>query len=107
MTSGWQQAAEVADLTMWLDKATPIVFRYVVPDCFQMGSRGESAHEEPLHQVRITQPFFLGTFPVTQAQWRLVVEQFPDSGLESDPSHFKGDARPVEQVSWDDAVAWV
>jgi formylglycine-generating enzyme required for sulfatase activity len=56
--------------------------------------------------VRIKQPFFLGTFPVTQAQWRSVVEQFSGSGMQSDPSDFKGDSRPVEHVSWDDCAAW-
>jgi formylglycine-generating enzyme required for sulfatase activity len=48
--------------------------------------------------------FCLGRYPVTQAQWRVVAgyEQI-EQKLDPDPSRFKGDNRPVEQVSWDDA----
>jgi formylglycine-generating enzyme required for sulfatase activity len=60
--------------------------------------------EGPQHPVRV-QPFLMGKYPVTQAQWK-AVEALPKSerDLESDPANFKGDNRPVEQVSWDDAV---
>ena len=60
--------------------------------------------EGPQHQVKI-QPFLMGKYPVTQAQWKAVAA-LPKSerDLESDPANFKGDNRPVEQVSWDDAV---
>ncbi|WP_017661633.1 formylglycine-generating enzyme family protein [Baaleninema simplex] len=60
--------------------------------------------EGPQHPVRVPQ-FFLGTYPVTQAQWRAVTA-FPkvEIDLESYPSRFKGDNRPVEQVSWLHAV---
>ena len=60
--------------------------------------------ESPQHEVTV-QPFFMGRYPVTQAQWR-VVATMPqvEQGLEADPSRFKGDRRPVEQVSWNDAV---
>ncbi len=45
-------------------------------------------------------------YEVTQAQWRVVASTFPkvNRDLNPDPSHFKGDNLPVEQVSWDDAV---
>jgi formylglycine-generating enzyme required for sulfatase activity len=47
----------------------------------------------------------MGKYQVTQAQWRFVA-QLPQVNreLEQDPSHFKGDNRPVESVSWEDAV---
>jgi formylglycine-generating enzyme required for sulfatase activity len=49
--------------------------------------------------------FFLGQTPITQAQWRLVANwQKVEQDLKPDPSHFKGANRPVEQVSWWDAV---
>jgi formylglycine-generating enzyme required for sulfatase activity len=43
--------------------------------------------------------------PITQAQWREVAG-WPrvERDLDPDPSHFKGDSRPVEQVSWHDAM---
>ncbi len=50
--------------------------------------------ERPQHRVTITKGFFLGVHQVTQAQWQAV--------MGSNPSHFKGDNRPVEQVSWKD-----
>ena len=50
--------------------------------------------EKPQHRVRITKPFYLGKYAVTQDQWEAV--------MGSNPSHFKGPQNPVEQVSWED-----
>ncbi|TVQ21730.1 MAG: formylglycine-generating enzyme family protein [Leptolyngbya sp. DLM2.Bin15] len=60
--------------------------------------------EQPQHRVRVAE-FFMGQTPVTQAQWRAVVRNSEpiDRELKPDPSEFKGDDRPVEQVNWDDA----
>ena len=75
---------------------------------FIMGSPKEEENsmdsERPQHEVTI-EPFFMGKYQVTQAQWRFVA-QLPqvNRDLEQDPSRFKGDNRPVEQVSWEDAV---
>jgi formylglycine-generating enzyme required for sulfatase activity len=75
---------------------------------FQMGSppeeKGRYANEGPQHEVTL-QDFWLGQTPITQAQWR-VVAGWPkvERELERDPSHFKGDDRPVEQVNWHDAM---
>ncbi|MBP5973649.1 SUMF1/EgtB/PvdO family nonheme iron enzyme [Brasilonema sp. CT11] len=61
-------------------------------------------HERPQHEVTV-QPFFMGKYPITQAQWRAVVA-LPrvNRKLKPDPSHFKGDDYPVECVSWYDVV---
>ncbi|MEA5514018.1 caspase, EACC1-associated type [Nodularia sp. UHCC 0506] len=60
--------------------------------------------ESPQHSVTI-QPFFMGKFPVTQTQWAAVADfKSVNIELNPDPSHFKGANRPVECVSWDDAV---
>jgi formylglycine-generating enzyme required for sulfatase activity len=47
----------------------------------------------------------MGRYPITQAQWR-VVASLPQVNreLNPDPSHFKGDNRPVESVSWYEVV---
>ena len=60
--------------------------------------------ERPQHEVTL-QPFFMGRYTVTQAQWR-VVASYPqiERELNLDPSRFKGDNRPVETVSWLDAT---
>ncbi|PSB03519.1 bifunctional serine/threonine-protein kinase/formylglycine-generating enzyme family protein [Merismopedia glauca] len=73
---------------------------------FMMGSpAGEGYdHEKPQHQVTIS-PFFMGKFTVTQAQWQAVAKFTKiDRDLKPDPSWFKGANRPVESVSWDDAM---
>lgn len=61
-------------------------------------------YEVPQHKVQI-QPFFMGKHAVTQAQWK-VVSTLPKVkiDLKPDPSHFKGDDRPVEPFSWFEAV---
>ncbi len=67
------------------------------------GEVGGYDDEKP--QFRVTVPdFWMGRYAVTQAQWRAVA-QLPkvDRDLNADPSYFKGDRRPVERVSWDDA----
>ncbi|WP_219729849.1 SUMF1/EgtB/PvdO family nonheme iron enzyme [Sodalinema gerasimenkoae] len=61
--------------------------------------------QEPSVQIP---PFFMGKTPITQDQWRVVVMQVGKivRDLNPDPSGFKGGNRPVEQVSWYDAVEW-
>ncbi|MEH2368491.1 SUMF1/EgtB/PvdO family nonheme iron enzyme [Nostoc sp.] len=60
--------------------------------------------ERPQHQVTV-QPFYMGKYQVTQAQWRTVAN-LPkiERDLDPEPSRFKGENHPVEQVFWDDAV---
>lgn len=73
---------------------------------FWMGSPDTEAerleYEGPQHRVAVS-PFFLGRCPITQAQWRVVagLPQFYRP-LNSNPSHFEGEDRPVENVSWYD-----
>ena len=60
--------------------------------------------EGPQHEVTLG-AFFMAKTPITQAQWREVAS-WPrvERDLDPDPSYFKGDNRPVEQVSWHDAM---
>jgi formylglycine-generating enzyme required for sulfatase activity len=72
---------------------------------FMMGSPNSEgdASERPQHKVTV-QPFCMGKFAVTQAQWRAVAAMPKvERDLEADPS-FKGAMRPVEGVSWYGAV---
>ena len=68
---------------------------------FMMGGEDSEAFksEKPLHKVRLDS-FYMGKYPVTQALWLAVMRG-------KNPSRFIGDNRPVEQVSWDDAQAFI
>ena len=59
--------------------------------------------EKPQHEVTV-QPFFIGKFQITQAQWK-VIASLPkiEKDLDLEPSNFKGNDLPVERVSWEDA----
>ena len=65
---------------------------------FTMGATAEMedpyGDEKPTHQVTLTNDYYMGKYEVTQALWQAV--------MNSNPSYFKGDNLPVEQVSWDD-----
>ena len=65
---------------------------------FTMGATPEMENplyeEKPAHQVTLTNDYYIGKYEVTQALWKAV--------MGNNPSNFKGDNLPVEQVSWDD-----
>ncbi|MGH7998194.1 MAG: SUMF1/EgtB/PvdO family nonheme iron enzyme [Brasilonema sp.] len=73
---------------------------------FMMGSKDNNgdADEHPQHEVNI-KPFFMGKCPVTQAQWKAVAA-LPKvkQSLNPYPSKFKGANRPVENISWHEAL---
>ena len=62
---------------------------------FLMGSHDGPDDEQPLHTVRISKPFYLGRYEVTQGQWQIIMGH--------NRSRFQSDAAlPVERVSWED-----
>jgi formylglycine-generating enzyme required for sulfatase activity len=75
---------------------------------FLMGApdseKGHLEGESPQHQVTV-QSFFMGKYPVTQAQWQAAAS-LPrvNHELNPEPSRFRGNNLPVEQVSWCNAV---
>ncbi len=66
---------------------------HVPAGSFMMGG-GTDDYEKPVHQVTIGEGFYMGRYEVTQGQWQAV--------MGNNPSNFKGDNLPVEQVSWND-----
>jgi len=75
---------------------------------FRMGSPTSEAEryasEGPQHLVKVS-AFYMGKFPITQAQWTAIAKTKEiDRKLKADPSHFKGADLPVEQVSWHNAI---
>ena len=65
---------------------------------FQMGSLAGYAWEQPVHAVTITRPFWVGKYEVTQAEYQAV--------MGSNPSYWQAPQRPVEQVTWSNAMAY-
>jgi len=64
----------------------------------------ESGEEERPRPLVTVKPFFMGKYPITQAQWRAIASRPKiKHDLDPDPSRFKGDNRPVERVNWYDA----
>ena len=83
------------------DLGNSVVLEMVsIPDgVFMMGSpeteEGRKDRESPQHQVKVP-AFLAGKYPITEAQWRAVMEK--------NPSVVKGEKRPLIGVSWQDAV---
>ena len=77
--------------------------RWIPPGRFWMGSpsNDEEAYEDerPQHEVLLTHGFWLFDTPCTQALWRVVMGE--------NPSRFKGEELPVEQVSWEDCQEFI
>jgi formylglycine-generating enzyme required for sulfatase activity len=84
------------------DTATQVEMLLVPPGTFQMGcimgsdQYGCYSREQPVHQVTLTNAYYLGRYELTQSQWVAT--------MGSNPSFFQGSSdsasRPVEQVSW-------
>ena len=87
--------------TVALGAGTCLEMNWVNPGTFLMGSPESELgryDDETQHEVTLTKGFWMGKYEVTQAQWYAV--------LGTDPSVYKGSQRPVEQVSYDDALAF-
>ncbi|MEM9907156.1 MAG: formylglycine-generating enzyme family protein [Cyanobacteria bacterium P01_D01_bin.44] len=71
---------------------------------FWMGSSDSQAKAHPRHRVNLPS-FFISKYPITQSQWAAVAA-LPKvkRDLNPAPSHFQGGSRPVESVSWLEAV---
>jgi formylglycine-generating enzyme required for sulfatase activity len=79
-----------------------LTYVWIPPGRFTMGCSGGDAEcygdEQPAHEVTITKGFWLGQTPVTQVAYQRVTG--------SNPSAFRGDNLPVEQVTWDEARSY-
>jgi serine/threonine-protein kinase len=82
----------------WTVPALGLELVWVAPGSFQMGAADAADCEKPVHTVRISQGFWMGTYQVTQAEYEAVIGK--------NLSRFKGARNPVEQVSWNDATAF-
>ncbi len=82
----------------------PMVFMFIPAGTFLIGSppdeKGRISPDEDQDRVRISQPFYMGKYEVTQSQWQHI--------MGNNPSYFKGKpdsaVRPVDSVSWNQIV---
>ncbi len=94
---------------------------YVAPGSFQMGSENGRDDEKPVHKVTLTKGYWIGKYPVTQAQWNALVSamgvsfdrgrpvaEFSKNGECSDiVSGMDTSDFPMENIRWDDCMALV
>jgi formylglycine-generating enzyme required for sulfatase activity len=96
-----REQKEARCLTIDLGGGVPLEMVYIPGGSFLMGGsdkeQNSSNDERPQHEVTL-QPFHMAKYPITQQQYQAVMDR--------NPSDFKGDRRPVERVSWHDAVAF-
>lgn len=83
---------------------------FLPPGSFMMGSTNGKADEMPVHQVTISQPFYMGKYEVTQGQWHSVMGM--TLRQECDKGHpctivGEGDAYPMYSLSWEEAMSFV
>jgi formylglycine-generating enzyme required for sulfatase activity len=85
----------------------PMLGMVLIPaGSFDMGSDAvlsvapyfNSANEQPVHNVTISESFWMGEHEVTQAEYQVLM------GV--NPSYYSGATLPVEKVSWHDARAY-
>ena len=89
-------------------------FVRVPPGQFTMGSSVGNPDELPMRPVRIARGFEMSRYEITQAQWNAVMSDphaasYNTTGASADvnPSHFKGDAKPVENISWEQVQVFI
>ena len=85
------------DITTDKCRTTELWLRLILPGTFMMGSptsEQDRSSNEQQHQVRLTRPYYIGVFELTQKQWMLI------SGA-ANVICYAGDSRPVDAVSYD------
>ena len=79
---------------------TPLAkFKLIPTGVFMMGGETGYIDSKHIHRVRILEPFYIGIYPVTQAEWKVI--------MGDNPSRFKGEDLPVENVSWLDCQKFI
>lgn len=94
-----QEATKASVIPPPMTNSAGIEFVWIPPGSFMMGSDSRGWYVQPVRQVTIGRGFYMGRYEVTQAQWQAV--------MGSNPSDFKGDNLPVQNVSWNDAQEFI
>jgi uncharacterized protein (TIGR02996 family) len=101
----WRDQREQRAVSHLVTNTLGMEFVRIPAGTFRMGSDESEEHsrdnEKPAHVVKLTKPFYLGAFAVTQQQYEAVMGENPsffDKGRRGGPHH------PVEEVSWRNAA---
>ena len=98
-TSKKSTFTNAANETFTLPNGVKLEMVKVEPGRFTMSKRdGENESDEVAHSKTLTKTFYIGKYEVTQAQYEAV--------MGNNPSNFKGSNRPVESVSWREAMSF-
>jgi len=96
--AGGQTQIQLPSIAVELGHSVTLEMLQIPAGEFMMGSAASDGNarsdEKPRHQVRITRPFYLGKYLVTQEQWQEV--------MENNPSIVRGPKNPVDNVSWEE-----
>jgi formylglycine-generating enzyme required for sulfatase activity len=103
----WRYKRTNKSYTEKLGEGVDLTLMLIPAGEFLMGTSKDELEREyneiPQHLVKVSQ-CLIGRYAVTQTQWRMVAGYESEGReLNADPSAFKGDNRPVERVSWEDA----
>ncbi|MDD5135450.1 MAG: formylglycine-generating enzyme family protein, partial [Phycisphaerae bacterium] len=92
------------EMEIKLDNNVGIQFALIPAGEFHMGSpsseESSQSDERPLHWVKISNPFYMGKYEVTQAQYNIIVRTQKEC-------KFQGDSLPAENVDWTEVNSFV
>lgn len=83
--------------TTFTEPVTGMEFVFIKGGCYQMGSESGRHQEKPVHEVCVDD-FYMGKYEVTQEQYKKLKD--------ANPSHFRGNDLPVENISWHDTQGY-
>jgi len=102
-SAGVKTPVVLKEIAVDLGNGVNLVMIQIPAGEFAMGSPDSDVDalrmQKPQHQVRITKPFNLGKYLVTQEQWEAV--------MGNNPSQLKGPKNPVEMISWEDCQGFL
>ena len=111
-TCGHSEVSEEAEHTFVEEVCTecslfvPAGFVYIPEGSFQMGSEAGYDINKPVHTVKISNGFFMGKYEVTQEEYSVIMGSNPSSFSSGAEEGENQELRPVENVSWYDAVVY-
>ena len=90
-------------ITLQLGDSVSMKLAKIPKGSFLMGQRGEYPDEEPVHDVVVTRDFYLGVYPVTQAQFAVFAKA---TGLKHENGFPGNHDCPAENMDWNEAKAF-